>query len=478
MPIVKYIPVHQSPLKFIKYIMQSGKTDFLKYATGLNCTENVQDCYTEMSEVFENASGERFYKRSLNGEENKRERIRLHHYIQSFAPGEADSKLAHKIGVEWAQEVFGKNRQVMVTTHIDRGHLHNHFAVAEYDLEGKIWYGNKKSLKRCREISDHIAEKYKLSIIEKPQYRANQKYGEWLAGKNGTSWKQKLCDDINKLILSDAVQSVDDLVKELRKIGYEVNHGKYISIKAVKNRKSIRSFRLDNGYAIEELKYRIENKDKEMSLAALMRYEGIQRDYALCLRELQIMVYTKAANPVQANYRTLRQNADLLTFLCDKKISSLSEFENAVNEAAENFDEADKKKKELEKQIELESKIISDSKRYLEIMSIEYPTAAEMKEFENYEYLSKHRIESAADIEARKQKLSKLKSELSIAEENLAVATAEKKECGSYYSTYLKQMQSDYDRIFEKAKREKEEMEQAAEFYEQEQIEQRKRNYR
>lgn len=204
-----------------------------------------------MEALFELRTNERFFKRSLegmDGDKKKKEKVRLHHYVQSFKPGEVTPEEAHEIGVKWAKEVFGENRQVLVTTHIDKGHIHNHCAVAAYDLDGKAWYGNKRSLKRSREISDRIAKEHGLSIIERPVYRANHKYGEWLARKNGTSWKQKLCDDIDRLILQKNVNSVNDLVDELRKMGYEVNYGKYISIKAVKNRRPIRSFRLGNNY--------------------------------------------------------------------------------------------------------------------------------------------------------------------------------------------------------------------------------------
>lgn len=71
---------------------------------------------------------------------------RLHHYIQSFKPSEVTLEEAHKIGVEWAKKVFGENHQVLITTHIDKSHIHNHFAVTAFDLNGKQWYGNKETL--------------------------------------------------------------------------------------------------------------------------------------------------------------------------------------------------------------------------------------------------------------------------------------------------------------------------------------------
>ncbi len=95
MAIVKYIAVHQSPLKFLRYILKKEKTEGMKFATGLCCSANVNDAYMEMGISFETFSGERFYKKSLNGKgqddkDLKKETIKLHHYIQSFKPNEVD----------------------------------------------------------------------------------------------------------------------------------------------------------------------------------------------------------------------------------------------------------------------------------------------------------------------------------------------------------------------------------------------------
>lgn len=472
MPVIKYIPVHQSPKRLISYVLQSRKTDDLKYATGLNVpVDNINACYDAMRDTFEIASGEKFFKRSLDGldgEKKKKEKVRLHHYIQSFAPGETTPEEAHKIGLEWAREIFGNDHEVIISTHIDKGHIHNHFAVASYDLEGKAWYANKKTLRHCREVSDRLAKEHGLSVIENPKHKSCHKYGEWLAQKNGTSWKQKLCDDIDRLILQDNVKSVDDLVRELRNMGYEVKHGKYISIKAAKNRKPIRSFRLGNGYAIEELRYRIENKNPEMPLSEVMKYEGIQREYAICLRQLQIMVYRNLENPLRADYRTLRQSAELLSFITEKKITSAAQFEDEVNAAAERCDEVRNRKKELEAAIRFEEKFVADAARFLELINSETLSAEDMAELEKYEYLSSYRISGERDIEAHKDKLSYLKSHLANTDDELTAAESEKKKYGDNYRIFLQQSQSDYDFIREQVKREKEEMERAAKLSEQE----------
>ena len=284
MPIIKHIPIYAAPKRMLAYVTNEEKTEDT-LVTGLNCSTNYSDAYEDMKFNFEMYSGERFFKRSIKSDTAKRERqkIRLHHYIQSFKPGEVTPEEAHQIGVEWAEKVFGKKHMVLCATHTDRGHIHNHFAVCPYDMYGKHWYANKRTMRMCRAISDEIALAHGLEIIEHPKKSYCHKYGEYKARKEGRSWKQKLCDDIDNAIMKDNVRSIDDLLKELMKQGYGIKRGKYISIKVKQNRKPIRSFRLGDGYALEHLEYRINHKNYEMPLSEALKYSGIQREYALCI---------------------------------------------------------------------------------------------------------------------------------------------------------------------------------------------------
>ncbi len=461
MAIVKHIAIHKSPLRFLRYILNGEKTEDMKFAKGLNCGENVQSVYMEMCATFEQCSNERFYMKSLDGKSSEtlgKEKIRMHHYIQSFKPNEVTPEEAHKIGVEWARKVFGSSHQVLVTTHCDRSHIHNHFAVAAFDLNGKAWLDDKKSLKRCRDISDEICKAHGLSVIEKPKYKANHKYSDWLARQTGVSWKQRLCDDIDKIILREDVKSVDDLAERLREKGYAVTLKKYLSIKADKKRKAVRSLRLGDGYGIEELRYRIENKNQEMSISALAQYSGIQREYAMCLRELQISLYRKPENPLDSAYSELRKNTELLCYICDNKITSVADFENTVNAAAEKSDGLKKRWDDIQKEIQLEEKIIADSGRYLELKKIKFPTIDVRKEMEGLKYLAKHNLRSSEDVESHKRELVKLTAKLSQVQESCEAAENEKRTAGQNYQTYLRQMQSEYDFILESIRREQEEI--------------------
>ena len=219
---------------------------------------------------------------------------------------------------------------------------------------------------------------------------------------------------------------------------------------------------MGDGYAIEELRYRIENKNREISLSAVASYQGVQREYAMCLRELQIMVYRKPDNSRNVTYGELRRNVELLTYLCDNKIRSVEDFQNVVNSAAEKFDRLKKSRDKLLQEIEERENILKDGARYLELNKIRMPTTVQLNELVKLNYLAKYTLRSEEDIESHRQELEKLKSELSETEKSFDVAEKEKSEAASNYKTYLRQMQSDYDFVLKKIRQEQEKIKLAA----------------
>lgn len=454
MPIVKYVAVHSTPLSNIEYILNGEKNDEMKFATGLNCTVNPQSAYDEFRRTFELNAKERFFKSDMDlknyGTEEKpkfKEKVRVHHYIQSFDPKEnVTPEEAHKIGIEWAKKTFGENMQVIVSTHLDKGHLHNHFAVCPYNLDGKQWYANYTTLKRARKISDEIALEHGLHIIENPKHKNTMKYSEWLAKQNGVSWKNQLAAEIDKLILREDVQSISDLADKLKEQGYTVRSGKYLSVKAPKQKNSIRSFRLGDGYSVDDLKYRILHKEQEISLTAIQRYSGVQREYAFCMRQIQIAVFTK--KPKRATYSDLQKSAELLNFLTENNITSAEELESRLNVSAESYQNSVLKKKELSAQIEKVEKIIADGKVYLDLVDKDFLTADEKEEYKKVSYIEKASIGSFADIEQRRQNVEALKSELADLEVTIEKQKDERDYISGLFNVYKRDIENNpYEEI-------------------------------
>lgn len=454
MPIIKYIAVHSTPLSNIEYILNGEKNDEMKYATGLNCTSSPQAAYDEFRRTFELCAKERFFKSDMDlknyGTDEKpkfKEKVRIHHYVQSFDPKENVSpEEAHKIGIEWAKKTFGENMQVIVSTHLDRGHIHNHFAVCPYNLDGKQWYANYTTLKRARKISDEISLEHGLRIIENPQHKNTMKYSEWLAKQNGVSWKQILADEIDKLILRDDVKSVSDLSEKLSELGYKVREGKYLSIKAPKQKNAIRSFRLGDGYSLENLQYRIEHKEKEISLSAIQKYSGIQKEYALCMRQMQIAVFQK--KPKRTTYSDLQKSAELLNYLSSNNITSVDELENRLNVAAESYQTVVQERKKLSSQIEQVEKLIEDGKVYLSLSEKDFLTADEKKIYDKVAYVEEHNINNISDITEREWHIENLKKDLADLDVKEEKKKSERDFLTGIFKTYKRDIEENpYDEI-------------------------------
>lgn len=415
MPIIKYIAVHGSPLKLLKYVTDENKTENT-LITGLNCSADARIAYKEMEQNFELYSEERFWKKSLFMKKEilgGKERVRLHHYIQSFKVGEISESEAHRIGIEWAREVFGEKFQVLVSSHTDKEHYHNHFVVCPYDDDGKLWRADKNSLNRCKAIFDKIAVAHGLSIIEHPKKSYNHKYGDYLSQKRGTSWKENLKAELDELVMREDVQSIDDLAEKLKEKGYGIRMKKYLSIQVKPNRKPIRTYRLGDGYFLEHLAYRIEHKNFEMPLSEIAKYDGIQREYAICLRQIQIMLY-KAPEPDRphyVSYRTVLKNYELLCYLHNNNIHSVDELKNVVDKAEKKYLEVLTAKKNLEDRIFEEEKIIGDFPRFTELVNKNPLTNAERKEMKNLTYLADKGVLSVDGVSECKVYLKKLRSQ-------------------------------------------------------------------
>ena len=154
MPYVKSIPIHATVNRSLAYILNPDKTEDLVYTTSLNCMANAKDAYLAMKTIYEHYSGEKFNAPiTLEGKGS----VKAIHYIQSFSPDEKITpEEAHRIAKAFARKTFGDNCQVVIATHLDKGHLHNHYILNTYTLDGKKFNDNQTTLKHIREYSDRV----------------------------------------------------------------------------------------------------------------------------------------------------------------------------------------------------------------------------------------------------------------------------------------------------------------------------------
>lgn len=258
MPYVKSISIRTTVNRSLAYILNPDKTEDLLYTNAVNCLPNARDAYLMMKTVYEQFSGEKY---NVPLPERGKAKVKAIHYIQSFDPKDNISpELAHKIARTFARKAFGDNAQVVIATHIDKAHIHNHIIINAYGVDGHKFNDNQTTLKQIREHSDRVCLAFGIKPIEPKQgVTQNMNYSEWEHKQRGTSWKQKIRLEIDGLILN--VKNVDELFAELEMLGYTVRRGKYISVKAPNQQRAVRLKTLGEDYTIESIASRILWKD-------------------------------------------------------------------------------------------------------------------------------------------------------------------------------------------------------------------------
>ena len=205
---------------------------------------------------------------------------KAYHLIQAFAPGEVSFEEAHRIGKELADRLLQGKYSYVVTTHIDKGHVHNHIIFCAADnINHDKYHDCKQTYYRIRKLSDELCKEHNLSVII-PGEKRGKKYNEWNADQNGTAWKPKLRKDINSCIKS--ASTYKEFLLLLRAKGYEIkgeefgdNAPKYISFRPIGKdrfiRGSVKSLGME--YTKERIKERIELKRERKATIP-------KRDYA------------------------------------------------------------------------------------------------------------------------------------------------------------------------------------------------------
>ena len=205
---------------------------------------------------------------------------KAYHLIQAFAPGEVSFEEAHRIGKELADRLLQGKYSYVVTTHIDKGHVHNHIIFcAANNINHDKYHDCKQSYYRIRKLSDELCKEHNLSVII-PGEKRGRKYNEWNADKNGTAWKPQLRKDINSCIKS--ASTYEEFLLLLRAKGYEIkgeefgeNAPKYISFCPLGKERFIRGSvkSLGKEYTKERIRERIELKRERKATIP-------KRDYA------------------------------------------------------------------------------------------------------------------------------------------------------------------------------------------------------
>lgn len=250
MATVNFIPESGQSISAMKavidYCLQQKKVadeeSGRRLVSGINC--NGENAFTEFMTT-------KTAYRKKNG-------MNFYHYVQSFSPNEnISAEQVHKIGLEFAEKAWS-GHEVLVTTHTDAEHLHNHFVINSVHYEnGNKLRQNPGTLTRLRKLNDSICSGHGLSVL-KPYKKdgANISSREYRAAAKGDSWKFKLISDID--FVMNRSGSKNDFMREMQRLGYQItwtDERKYITF-TCPNGMKCRDIRLhEEKYLKEVLEY-------------------------------------------------------------------------------------------------------------------------------------------------------------------------------------------------------------------------------
>ena len=330
MAVTKIKPVKSTLSKALDYIENPDKTDGKMLISSFGCS-------------YETADIEFGY--TLSQALNKGNNLAFH-LIQSFAPGEVDYEKAHEIGKQLADAVTKGQHEYVVTTHVDKGHIHNHIIFCAVNFVDHHKYNsNKRSYYGIRNMSDKLCRENGLSVVVPGKGSKGKSYAEYQAEKTGTSWKGKLKIAVDALI--PQVSSFEELLQRLQAAGYEIKPGKYVSCRAPEQERFTRLKTLGADYTEEAIRERIAGRRAKAAKAPReQRGVSLLIDIENSIKAAQSKGYEQ-----WAKIHNLKQAAKTMNFLTEHKIEQYADLVSRIEEMAAESGQAADALKDAEKRL-------------------------------------------------------------------------------------------------------------------------------
>ena len=332
--------------KAIAYILNPEKTDEKLLVSSYGCAS-------------ETAAREFEWTRRIAEQKGMNPvRIIARHVIQSFEIGEVTPELAHEIGKQFADEILGGKYEYVLTTHIDKDHVHNHLIFNAVDF---VDYHAYKSYKRIyydmREVSDRLCKENGLSVIP-PSQNKGMSYKEYTEAKRGTSWKQKLKQTIDRLVIT--AKDYDDFLRLMQEAGYEIKTGKYISFRAEGQERFTRSKTIGENYTEERIKERIAGRTPRRS-----QRQTTPKGISL-IGDIQerIRLIDSKGYEHKAKLTILKEAARTLNYLTDNNLLQYADLEKKVEDVHSSYDRTGKELKGVEARLREVQPLIKNISNY------------------------------------------------------------------------------------------------------------------
>ena len=346
MAVTKIKAIRGTLSKAIAYILNPEKTDEKLLVSSYGCAS-------------ETAAREFEWTRKIAEQKGMNPvRIIARHVIQSFEIGEVTPELAHEIGKQFADEILGGKYEYVLTTHIDKDHVHNHLIFNAVDF---VDYHAYKSYKRIyydmREVSDRLCKENGLSVIP-PSQNKGMGYKEYTEAKRGTSWKQKLKQTIDRLVIT--AKDYDDFLRLMQEGGYEIKTGKYISFRAEGQERFTRSKTIGENYTEERIKERIAGRTPRRS-----QRQTTPKGISL-IGDIQerIRLIDSKGYEHKAKLTILKEAARTLNYLTENNLLQYADLEKKVEDVHSSYDRTGKELKGVEARLREVQPLIKNISNY------------------------------------------------------------------------------------------------------------------
>ena len=347
MAVTKIKPIRGTVNKAIAYIIDPKKTDDELLVSSFGCAAG------------ESAAKEFEWTRNLAAQQGAQiPKVIARHLIQSFDVGEVSPEVAHEIGKQFADEWLKGKYEYVIATHIDKGHCHNHIIFNAVNfVDYHSYRSNKRTYRELRLLSDEICKEHGLSVIP-PSQSKGMDYKEYTEAKKGTSWKQKLKQTIDRLVIT--AKDYDEFLKLMQEAGYEIKTGKYISFRAEGQERFTRAKTIGENYTEERIKERIQGRNPRKR-----RMQTERKGISLII-DIQNSIKAQESKGYEhwAKINNLKEAAKTLNYLTENNLLQYSDLEAKVEDIHSSYERTGEELKRVEARLREVQPLIKNISNY------------------------------------------------------------------------------------------------------------------